>query len=87
MPGRFNLVLFLRGIDELCRKYRRILVLVDGAAPRRSKETMDYLAKYHATVALRRFPVGAPYMNAVEETWRRSKLDTRCANIMARWKT
>ena len=37
---------------------------------------MDYLARYHATAALRRFPVGSPHMNAVEETWRRSKLDT-----------
>ena len=49
---------------------------MDGAAPHRSKATMDYLARHHATVALRRFPVGSPYMNAVEEPWRRSKLDT-----------
>ena len=45
-------------------------------APHRYKATMDYLARHHATVVLRRFPVGAPHMNAVEETWRRSKLDT-----------
>ena len=51
--------------------------MVDGAAPHRSKATMDYLAQHHATVALRRFPVGSPHMNAVEETWRRSKLDTQ----------
>lgn len=28
------------------------------------------------TVALRRFPTGSPHMNAVGETWRRSRLDT-----------
>ena len=53
-----------------------MLILADGAAPHRSKATMDYLARHHATVVLRRFPMGAPHMNAVEETWRRSKLDT-----------
>ena len=51
--------------------------MVDGAAPHHSKATMDYLVKHHATVALRRFSIGSPHMNAVEETWRRSKLDTQ----------
>ena len=73
---KFDTATFIRYLDELRHKYGKILVLVDGAAPHRSKATMDYLAKHHATVALRRFPVGAPHMNAVEETWRRSKLDT-----------
>ena len=74
---KFDTATFIRYLDELRRKYGRILVLVDGAAPHRSKVTMDYLARHHATVTLRRFPVGAPRMNAVEETWRRSKLDTQ----------
>ena len=73
---KFDTATFIRYLDELRHKYGRILVLVDGAAPHRSKATMDYLARYHATVALRRFPIGSPHMNAVEETWRRSKLDT-----------
>ena len=73
---KFDTAAFIRYLDELRHKYGRILVLVDGAAPYRSKATMDYLARYHATVALRRFPIGSPHMNAVEKTWRRSKLDT-----------
>ena len=52
---KFDTATFIRYLNELRRKYGRILVLVDGAAPHRSKATMDYLAKYHATVALRRF--------------------------------
>ena len=56
---KFDTVTFIRYLDELRRKYGKILVLVDGAAPHRSKATMDYLARHHATVALRRFPVGA----------------------------
>ena len=73
---KFDTATFIRHLDELRHKYGRILVLVDGAAPHRSKATMDYLARYHATVVLRRFPVGSPHMSAVEETWRRSELDT-----------
>ena len=53
-------------LDGLRRKYGKILILADGAVPHRSK----------ATVVLRRFPVGATHINAVKETWRRSKLDT-----------
>ena len=30
-----------------------------------TRASRDYLAKYHTTAALRRFPVGAPHMNAV----------------------
>lgn len=65
---KFDTATFIWYLDELRHKYGKILVLVDGAAPHRSKATMDYLAKYHATVALRRFPIGSPHMNAVEET-------------------
>ena len=83
---KFDTATFSRYLDELRHKYGRILVLVDGAAPHRSKAAMDYLAKHHATVALRRFPIGSPHMNAIEETWRRSELDTKCVNITARWR-
>ena len=73
---KFDTATFIRYMDGLRHKYGRVLVL-DGAAPHRSKAAMDYLAKHRATVALRRFPVGAPHTNAVGETWRRSKLDTQ----------
>ena len=52
---KFNTAIFIRYLDELRHKYWRILVLVDGAAPHHSKAIMAYLAKYHATVVLRRF--------------------------------
>ena len=52
---KFDSATFIRYLDELRRKYRKIAVMVDGAAPRRSKAVMDYLAKHHATVVLRRF--------------------------------
>ena len=73
---KFDTATFIRYLDELRHKYGKILVLMDGTAPHRSKTTMDYLARYHATVALRRFPIGSQHMNAVEETWRRPKRDT-----------
>ena len=63
---KFYAATFIRYLDELRRTYGSILILVDGAAPHRSKATMDYLARHHTTVALRRFPVGAPHMNAIE---------------------
>ena len=50
---------------------------MDGTAPHFSKATMDYLTRHHAPVALRRFLIGSPHMNAVKEMWRRSKLDTQ----------
>ena len=74
---RFDSATSIRYLDELRRKYEKIAVTVDGAAPHRSKAVMDYLARHHATVALRRFPAGAPHMNVVEETRHRSKLETQ----------
>ena len=41
---KFDSATFIRYLDELRRKYRKIAVMVDGAAPRRSKAVMDYLS-------------------------------------------
>ena len=75
MHERFNTATFILYLDGLRRKYGKILTIVDGASPHRSGAVADYLAKHHATVALLRFPVGSPHLNAVEKTWRRAKLE------------
>lgn len=38
---KFDTATFIRYLDELRHKYGRILVLVGGAAPHRSKAAMD----------------------------------------------
>ena len=81
---RFDSATFIRYLDELRRKYGKIAVMVDGAAPHRFKAVMDYLARHHATIAPRRFPVCAPHMNAAEETWHGSKLETQVCEYTAR---
>ena len=56
----------VRAVLELATRLKALQKC--SASPHRSGAVADYLVKHHATVALLRFYVGSPHLNAVEET-------------------
>ena len=81
---KLNTATFVRYLDELRREYGKILVLADGAAPHRPNTMMDYIARHHATVVLRRFPVGASHITPSRRRGADQNWTPRCANITTR---
>ena len=67
----FNSKTFVDYLKHIQKRFRKIVVFVDRAAPHYSKITRKFLDANKNIIRLEEhFPVGFPEFNAVEECWR-----------------
>ncbi len=67
---------FLPYMDELCKKYPRMVLFLDRATyHKKDKEVQAYLRAHRRTLRVRWFPPGFPESNPVEECWKQGKED------------
>ncbi len=70
---RFDSHSFTTYLDEVKKKFKKFVMLVDRATQHRSKMVNEYLQRNLDAVKMEYFPVGSPELNAVEECWRQGK--------------
>ena len=70
---RFDSHSFIAYLEEARKKFKKFVMLVDGAAQHILKEVREYLQRNVDNVRVEYFPVGSPQLNAVEECWRQGK--------------
>ena len=69
---KFNSVSFIDYLDEACRKFGKIFVIVDRAPQHKSKKTRRYL-KNNKDINLAYLPSASPHLSMIEEIWRQCK--------------
>ena len=69
---KFNSVTFVEYLKELHHYLGKIVVILDGASVHHSKKVKNYI-QHNKDVKLIYLPKGSPYLNPVEECWRRAK--------------
>ena len=71
----FNSETFLECVKQLVYKYKKIVIILDNAAPHKSKQIKDFLRENNENVKFIYLPVGSPEHNAVEGCWKAGKYD------------
>ena len=72
---RFDADTFVRYLKGLRRHFGKVAVTVDRASPHRARLVREFLRK-NGDVKVIYLPKGSPFLNAMEEAWRGSKLET-----------
>ena len=73
---RFDSQTFITYLEDIRKKFKKFVMIVDRAATQhRSSVVKEYLERNSKTIKVEYFPVGSPYLNAVEECWRQGKND------------
>lgn len=70
---RFDSESFIEYLEQVKKKFKKFVMVVDRATQHRSKMVKEYLQRNKKTIKLEYFPVGSPEFNAVEECWRQGK--------------
>jgi len=71
---RFDSQTFITYLEDIRKKFKKFVMIVDRAATQhRSSVVKEYLERNSKTIKVEYFPVGSPYLNAVEECWRQGK--------------
>ena len=69
---RFNATTFVEYLKSMHRCFGKIAVITDRARPHSAKLVKD-LSRENKEIKIIYLPKGSPYLNAVEECWRRAK--------------
>ena len=69
---RFDAPTFVGYLKEMQRRFGKAVVVTDGASPHRAK-LVKKLPRENKNIRIIYLPKGSPYLNAVEECWRRGK--------------
>jgi hypothetical protein len=77
---RFDSQSFIAYLEEVRKKFKKFIMIVDRATQHRSRMVKEYLQRNLETIRIEYFPVGLPLLNAVEECWRQGK-----CNILPRY--
>lgn len=77
---RFDSQSFIAYLEEVRKKFKKFIMIVDRATQHRSRMVKEYLQRNLETIRMEYFPVGLPLLNAVEECWRQGK-----CNILSRY--
>jgi len=70
---RFDSLSFIAYLNQVKKKFKKFVMIVDRATQHRSKMIKEYLQRNIDTIKIEYFPVGSPEFNAVEECWRQGK--------------
>ena len=70
---RFDSQSFIAYLEDVKKKFRKFIMIVDRATQHRSRMVKEYLQRNLETIRMEYFPVGSPEFNAVEECWRQGK--------------
>ena len=70
---RFDSQTFVTYLEDVRKKFKKFVMIVDRATQHRSRTIKEYLQRNERTIRIEYFPVGSPYLNAVEECWRQGK--------------
>ncbi|MDN5845133.1 MAG: transposase [Candidatus Nitrosocosmicus sp.] len=77
---RFDSQTFITYLEDVKKKFNKFIMIIDRATQHRSRMVKEYLQRNVKTMILEYFPVGSPYLNAVEECWRQGK-----CNILSKY--
>lgn len=70
---KFDSQTFIAYLEVVKKKFNKFVMIVDRATQHRSRLVKEYLQRNKGTIRIEYFPVGSPYLNAVEECWRQGK--------------
>ena len=66
---------FLRLVKKLHARYGRFVMIMDNYGAHNNLDVRRYVKESRGGIVLKRLPVGAPHLNAIEECWRQMKKD------------
>ena len=72
---KFTKVEFEEFLRNTCKKFGKILMILDRAPQHRAKDVRDAIKELDGQVRLAFLPPGCPDLNAIEELWRQLKMN------------